>query len=386
MSTAIHLALKEVWRNRGRFLLFSLVVALITILVLFVAGLGEGLGSGNREYLERLNAELIAYEDTARLSIASSRIGCEKRREIRRVEGVREVGSVGFASVSIPMGDEAEPLDISLIGVEPGKPGEPPVVTGQGLARRSADEALIDRTVALMTKLQVGDRLTIRSVQGNEDQFYDLEVIGISDSRKYGLRPSVTVPIVTWDGIRPKAAVGPGEDEPACNVVAVQLEDPTQLEPMRQLLQTQVSGIEAVDRKTAYENTPGYTAQQSTLNTQNGFALLIGVLVIGGFFQIQTLQKVPQIGMLKAIGTPNPIVAMAAIIQIVVVTLLGVVIGSLATFGLALVFPPNIPIVFEPRSGAMAVASILVMGPVGGLVSIRHSLRVEPLIALGLGS
>ncbi|NIO72695.1 MAG: hypothetical protein GTN71_27665 [Anaerolineae bacterium] len=386
MSTAIHLALKEVWRNRGRFLLFSLVVALITILVLFVAGLGEGLGSGNREYLEKLNAELIAYEDTARLSIASSRIGCEKRREIRRVEGVREVGSVGFASVSIPMDGEAEPLDISLIGVEPGKPGAPPAVTGRGLARRSADEALIDRTIALMTKLQVGDQLTIRSVQGNEDQFYDLEVVGISDNRKYGLRPSVFVPIVTWDGIRPKAVVGPGEDEPACNVVAVQLDDPTRLEPMRQLLQARVSGIEVIDRKTAYENTPGYTEQQSTLNTQNAFALLIGVLVIGGFFQIQTLQKVPQIGMLKAIGTPNTIVAMAAIIQIVAVTLLGVVIGSLATFSLALVFPPNIPIVFEPRSGAMAVASILLMGPVGGLVSIRYSLRVEPLIALGLGS
>jgi putative ABC transport system permease protein len=155
---------------------------------------------------------------------------------------------------------------------------------------------------------------------------------------------------------------------------------------MRQLLQAQVSDIEVVDRKAAYENTPGYTAQQSTLNTQNGFALLIGVLVIGGFFQIQTLQKVPQIGMLKAIGTPNLVVAVAVMIQIVVVTLWGVVIGSLATLGLASVFPPTIPIVFEPRSGAMAVASILLMGPMGGLVSIRSSLRVEPLIALGLSS
>jgi putative ABC transport system permease protein len=34
----------------------------------------------------------------------------------------------------------------------------------------------------------------------------------------------------------------------------------------------------------------------------------------------------------------------------------------------------------------MAVASILLMGPIGGLVSIRYSLRVEPLIALGLNS
>jgi len=386
MFTAVHLAFKETWRNRARFLLFSLVVALITVLVLFIAALGEGLGSGNREYLEKLNAELIAYQDTARLSIASSRIGCEKRREIRRVEGVREVGPIGFASVSIPRGDEAEPLDVSLIGVEPGKPGEPPVVTGHGLVRRSADEVIIDRTVALVTKLQVGDSLIIRSTQGNEDQFYDLQVVGMSESHKYGLRPSVFVPIVTWDRIRPKAVAAPGEEDPACNVVAVQLEDPTQLEPMRQLLQAQVSNIEAVDRKTAYENTPGYTAQQSTLNTQNGFALLIGVLVIGGFFQIQTLQKVPQIGMLKAIGTPNSIVALAVLIQIVVVTLLGVAIGGLATLGVASAFPPNIPIVFEPRSGAMAVTSILLMGPIGGLVSIRYSLRVEPLTALRLSA
>jgi putative ABC transport system permease protein len=386
MSTAVHLALKEVWRNRGRFLLFSLVVALITVLILFVAALGEGLGSGNREYLEKLDADLIVYQDTARLSVASSRIGCERRRSIRYVDGVREVGPIGFSSASIVTDDGMDPLDISLIGVEPGKPGEPPAVAGDGLARKSADEAIIDRTVALVAKLQVGDSFTIRSLQGTEDEFFSLKVIGISDSRKYGLRPSVFVPIVTWDRIRSKAVPGGGADDPSCNVVAVQLQDPTQIESMRQRLQAQVDGVEAVDRQTAYENTPGYTEQQSTLATQNTFALLIGVLVIGGFFQIQTLQKVPQIGMLKAIGTPNTIVALATMIQILAVTLLGVVIGSLVAFGLTLVFPPNIPIVFELRSGAMAVVSILLMGPIGGLVSIRHSLRVEPLIALGLGS
>jgi putative ABC transport system permease protein len=386
MSTAIHLALSEIWRNRARFLLFSLVVALITLLVLFIAALGEGLGSGNREYLEKLDADLIVYQDTARLVIASSRVGCEKRRSIRSIEGVREVGPIGFSGVSVVASDGTDLLDVSLVGVEPGKPGEPPVVTGSGLARTGANEAIIDRTVALVTGLQVGESFTIRSPQGNEDEFYALKVVGTSDSRKYGLRPSIFVPIVTWDSIRPKAVPGPGEGDPACNVVAVQLEDPAQLEAMRQLLEARVDRVEAVDRRTAYENTPGYTEQQSTLTTQNSFALLIGVLVIGGFFQIQTLQKVPQIGMLKAIGTPNTVVALAAMIQILVVTLLGVAIGGLATFGIALGFPPNIPIVFEPRSGAMAVASILLMGPIGGLVSIRYSLRVEPLIALGLNS
>jgi uncharacterized membrane protein len=33
MSTALHLTFKEIWRNSGRFLLFSLVIALITVLI-----------------------------------------------------------------------------------------------------------------------------------------------------------------------------------------------------------------------------------------------------------------------------------------------------------------------------------------------------------------
>jgi putative ABC transport system permease protein len=387
MGTAIHLAFKELWRNKGRFVLFSLVVALITILVLFVAALGEGLGSGNREYLEKLNADLIAYQDTARLSIAGSRLGCQTRRAIRNVEGVREVGSVGFASAAIPLAGEPDPLDVSLIGVEPGMPGEPPVVTGSGLVRKGADEVIVDRTVAWATGVQVGAWLTVRTAQGSEDQFYELQVVGITDSRKYSIRPSIFVPLVTWDKIRPQAVVaGRPEDEPACNVAVVQLEDAGQIEAMRRVLAEQVGGIEVVDRQTAYENTPGYSEQQSTLATQNTFALLIGMLVIGGFFQIQTLQKVPQIGMLKAIGTSNAVVALSTIVQIILVISTGIVLGGLAALGLSLVFPPNIPIVFELRSALMAVASIFAIGPIGGLVSIRYSLRVEPLTALGLNS
>jgi putative ABC transport system permease protein len=259
------------------------------------------------------------------------------------------------------------------------------VVEGQALERRSANEALIDGMIAEMTGLQVGDRFNIRSPQGGEEEFYMLKVIGVTESQMYGIRPSIFVPIVKWDEIRPKAAPGRGAEDPACNVAAVKLQDPTQIDAMRQRLVAQVRDVDAVDLETAYQNTPGYSAQQTTLNTQNAFALLIGLLVIGGFFQIQTLQKVPQIGMLKAIGTPNGVIALSSLIQIVIVNVLGVLIGGLVTFGLSLIFPPGIPLVFEPSSATTAIGSILVIGPLGGLLSVRLSLRVEPLIALGLG-
>ncbi|MGD8996604.1 MAG: ABC transporter permease, partial [Anaerolineae bacterium] len=190
MSTGVHLAFREIWRNRGRFLLFSLVIALITLLILFIAALGEGLGAGNREYIEKLNADLVVYQDTAELSIASSRIDCQTRDTLRSVNGVQDVGPIGFSAASIPIGDGEEEVDVSLIGVDPGKPGEPPTVTGQGLEPRNANEAIIDRMTALVTGLQVGDRFNIRSPQGGEEEFYLLKVVGVSESQMYAIRPS----------------------------------------------------------------------------------------------------------------------------------------------------------------------------------------------------
>jgi putative ABC transport system permease protein len=394
MSTAIHLAFSEVWRNRGRFLLFSLVVAMITLLVLFIAALGEGLGSGNREYLQKLEADLLIYQDTAQLNIAGSSLERSLLRTVAGVEGVADAGPIGFSSASIVLREVAddEPVaetdlyDISLIGVEPGRPGEPPVVVGEQLQRRSDSAVIIDGTVASVTGLQVGDTFKVRSILGAREERYELEVGGIADSRKYGLRGSVFVPYLEWDRIMPRAMVVSEQGDLTCNIVAVRLQDPSRLEEMRSLLTERVVRTDVVDPTTAYENTPGYREQQSTLMTQNGFALVIGALVIGGFFQIQTLQKVPQIGMLKAIGTSNGIVAVAAMVQILLTTVTGIGIGALVTVGVASVFPANVPIIFELRSGATAITALLLMGPIGGLAAVRYSLRVEPLTALGLGS
>ncbi len=379
-----YLALKEMWRHRGRFLLFSLVIALITTLVLFTAALGEGLGLGNREYIEKLNADLLLYKRNVDLFIGASRIERSNLNAIRRVAGVRDVGTISVANASLVLGQDQK-LNIALIGVEPGRPGEPPVVTGRGLRARRGREAIIDRNVALRTKLQVGDEFQIKSIQGTREEFYTLQVAGITDGRQYFLQPSVFVPFLTWDQIKPGGA-GADTGDFIANVVAVQIADGVSAAEMIARLEREVSGIQPVDLKTAYEAAPGYTAQQSTLGTQRAFVLLIGVLVIGGFFQIQTLQKVPQIGMLKAIGAGNATVGLAAITQIVTVTAVGVAIGSAGTLLLSLSFPATIPIVFTANAVAYSVASLMLIGPVGGLVSVRYALRVEPLTALGLSS
>ncbi len=53
---------------------------------------------------------------------------------------------------------------------------------------------------------------------------------------------------------------------------------------------------------------------------------------------------------------------------------------------LASALPPSIPIVFVGQQVAIALVALLFIGPLGGLVSIRHLTKVEPLTALGLSS
>jgi putative ABC transport system permease protein len=381
---ALYLSFKEVWRNRGRFFLFSLVIGLITLLVLFIAGLGEGLSSANKEYLEKLNADLLVFQENVNYSTLESRLEYRVLKNVRRMPGVADVGAIAFSNVTIDFADEREAIDVSLIGIEPGKPGSPPVFDGQEIRTKRAKEVVLDGSIAEAAGIQIGDQISIKTTQGTDEEFYNLRVIGITDGRQYFFQPSIFVSLQVWDEIRPQAAVGGSDGEPVPNIFSVQLEDPAMLTEMSLYLQNRVSGIEVTDIKTAYESSPGYSEQQGTLNTMKGFTFLIGVLVIGGFFQIQTLQKVPQIGMLKAIGTGNRIVAVAAILQIFLVTIFGVLLGSLATFGLAIGLPAGIPILFQGTAVAVAIVALMLIGPVGGLVSVRMALKVEPLTALGM--
>ena len=205
---SFYLAFKEVWRNRGRFFLFSLVIALITTLVLFIAALSEGLATANKQFLVKLDAQLLVFQKNVDLSPNTSRIELSKRNDIARLEGIDSVGPLGLSNVSIVKPDGGKDLSVSLIGVEAGKPGEPPAISGRNLVIDRGSEAIIDQNVVDQTGLKVGDRIKIKSIQGSKEEFYTLDIVGITDGRQYLFQPSIFVPYATWNQIRPQAAAG----------------------------------------------------------------------------------------------------------------------------------------------------------------------------------
>lgn len=381
----LYLAFKEVWRNRGRFFLVSLVIALITTLVLFIAALAEGLALSNREYLSKVNADLFVFQKDVDTLIATSRIGRSKINDIRRVDGVKDVGAIGFATGALILPDKPS-INVSLIGIEPDSPGMPPVLAGRTINTLKGNEAVVDERFQSRFNIHLGDEITIKTIQGTKEKYFNLKVVGQTDGQQYQYSPSLFIPFKTWDQIRPQAQRTTTENELTSNILAVRLINPEEINTAAQRIQNQVDGIEVIDKQATIDAVPGYKVQQNTLNTQQFFTLFIGVLVIGGFFQIQLLQKIPLIGVLKAIGSSNWIIAISVISQIVIVTTFGVMLGSAITLFLSIALPAGIPIIFNGSSVLIAILALLAIGPLGGLVSVRVAIQVEPLIALGLSS
>ena len=380
---AFYLAIKEILRNRGRFFLVSLVIALITLLVLFIAALGEGLANGNRQYVANLDAQLVVFLEKSNYIISSSRLETNTVRKVRRVDGVADAGPIYTSSTEIV--SLKEPLKVSLLAAEVGRPGMPALLAGRDFRSGEARETVIDRNVALRSGIKVGDEIEVRSTQGVDDAFFTLKVVGMVEGQSYFFQPTIFVPAATWEQIRPQPEADLNDDTAYPNIVAIKLADPSQTDAVKARLLEDVPNIEITDIATTINNIPGYSAQQGTVQTQGFFTLLIGVLVIGGFFQIQILQKVPQIGVLKAIGSSNGVVGWAAVIQIIAVTAMGVGIGGALTYLFSLGFPPTIPVVFNGTRSLIAIILLLGIGPLGGLVSIIYAVRIEPLKALRLG-
>ena len=145
------------------------------------------------------------------------------------------------------------------------------------------------------------------------------------------------------------------------------------------------AGWQAVSKDTAFNSIEGVSEQQSTVVALRWFGYIIGALVIGVFFYVLTIQKIPQIGVLKAIGASNFFVLRQLLIQVVALAVVGIGIAvpsAMLTERALAGLPQAVPIAFTNRTFVTTSAILLVTAVVGALFSGRLG-AVDPIIALG---
>ncbi len=71
------------------------------------------------------------------------------------------------------------------------------------------------------------------------------------------------------------------------------------------------------------------------------------------------------------------------LVQALIATVAGYVLGFGLSRLLALVLPPAVPVEFLPRTAVLLFAATIVMGALGAVFSFRRIIRIDPASALG---
>lgn len=358
------LAVKELRRQPGRFVVATVVLSFLSLLLLFLGGLLDGLFLGSTGAIRAQDAEVIVYSADARDSFLRSRITPETRETVEGTEGVTAVGGLGFSLLGATVPDEGELADVAVIGYElpPNGVPEPPAY-----GEAYADDSLQDAGVDEGDTLEVGPART------------PITVVGFVSDTNYLQQGALWTTLDTWRQVqrdnRPDAAVA----DDVVQVLAVQGSGDltTTIDDATGGATSTLTVDEAVDAL------PGIRAQQSTFNQIIYTTLTIVLAVVGLFFSLLTLERIGLYGVLKAIGASSKRLFAGVTLQAVIVTVIGFLVGGAAAVLLTFVVPAAIPLQLTTGRFVFTFVALLIAAVLGSLISLRRVVRIDPAAAIG---
>jgi putative ABC transport system permease protein len=363
------LAFNEIRRGRGRFASIIAALSLIVFLVLTLGALADGLFFGATGAVRSTNATAYAFSPDAKGSLIRSSMTPDQVREVQQAPGVAQATGVGVL-LTAGSTQDAE-YDVAIFGVDPDGAGVPTtLVEGRlpdpgenGVA--AVDQSLIDEGVAMGDTISVGSR--------------SVEVVGIVRDSAYQLQPTVWTSIDTWrsmrNEVRPEFT---GVDDDVNAVAMVTEESSTAAQ-----IQQEIGDLTILTAEETGLAIPGVEQQSSTLNAIIYTALAVAALVVALFFALVVLEKRELFAALKALGTPTRKLGAGVVVQALIASAIGVVIGAVAARGLGAIVPDEVPTLFRTDTLITIAIFTLVAGVVGAAFSLRRIARIDPATAIG---
>ncbi|GLW71984.1 ABC transporter substrate-binding protein [Kitasatospora phosalacinea] len=344
-------ALRDIRFARGRFALMGAVVTLITTLVVFLYGLTGGLASAASSTIAGLPADGVVFGAPAgaeaEVSFASSTVSPSQRAAVAAA-GAGEVHPLGVAMSRLTADGGA--ASVSVLGTD----AEllPPLVRG---AAPADGELAVGADTAAAHHLVPGSRVTLGA--------QELTVSAVTAERSLSHAPSVWTTPSTWQRVS-------GQQQPTALA-------------LRGLPHGLPADLRAVSLDDALAGINGYAAEQGSLQLIQGFLFAVSALVVGAFFTVWTVQRRPDIAVLKAVGASSGYLVRDALAQAATVLLAGALLGG-ALGALGGVFASAaVPFDAGGLTVAVPVAAMVLLGLLGAALAVRRITAVDPLAALG---
>lgn len=364
------LAINEIRYAKTRYLLIVGVVVLISFLVYFLTGLAYGLAWSNRTSVDDWQASGIVLSDSANKNLMVSTF----RQGLAGDINVPEKANL-YALQTVVMknndDNELQKINVSFFGMDKDSFIYPEIIEG----RDSNADGEVVASVSLKSenKLRINDTVQIA---GNSA---DYKIVGFTKSLKFNTAPVIYTNIDVARDIRGNMMVGPAASGRSDLISAVIVRG--------------VDGDKSVpglNDKLKYYQTedfilsiPGYQAQLLTFGIMIGFLIIIATLVIGIFMYVLTIEKKSIFGIMKAQGISTFYISRSVILQTIILTTIGVVIGLGLTVLTGLLIPPAVPFLNNWFFYFLISMLLVFMSVLGTLFSVLIVSKIDPLKAIG---
>jgi putative ABC transport system permease protein len=353
-SPTVFLALRDLRFARGRFALMGTVIALISLLVVLLSGLTAGLAAESVSAIRSLPADHLAFAAPPageKASFSASRLDDRRLSALADAPGVRAATPLGVARATADVAGRTSA--VTAFGVDPAGFLSP--------LEAAPDNALVASPAWLAEQhLAVGDTVRIDGTP--------MRVAGSRADSSFNHTPVVWLSLAQWQ--RLDAAAG------AATVAALRTGpgfDPAATE-----------GATILTRDGALAAVGSYSAENGSLTLMRVLLLVVGALVVGAFFTVWTIQRTPDLAVLKAIGASTGYLVRDAASQALAVLVLGGAVGTGIAVAAGTVASRTVPFVITPATTAVPLALLLAVGMVGALAAVRRIATVDPLTALGV--
>ena len=365
---ALLLAWREVRRSRGRFGLLTGAVAVLVFLIVFQQALLDGLVTEFVGAIRNQSAEVLVYGKDARLNLQGSVVPPSATEQVGEVAGVERAGPLGVATVTVDANGELR--DATLFGHTLDGPGAPrqledgrrPTQDGEAVASASAGDGFA-----------IGDIVVVQP--GGER----LEVVGTARDVSFSVTPTLFASYATYETVR--KSVNPDAPAVVPSAVAVTVAGGVDAADVAQRITSEVEGVEGATRDRAAQEAPGVQSVSQSLAVVLLLTYVVATIVIGFFFLILTVQKIPTLTLLRAVGAPARSLVGALGVQVVLVVGGGLVLGS-ALGQLALdAASIGIEAGVAPRALATTAVAVAGLGFVSCVGAARRIARLDPVWA-----
>jgi putative ABC transport system permease protein len=360
------IATRELRRRPGRFVVAVVVLSFLSLLLMFLGGLLDGLYIGSTGAIRAQQGDALVYSADARDSFLRSRIDGELRTTVEAVDGVDEVGGIGYVLLGAQPPRSSELVDVAVAGYELAPKGVPePPGDGEGYA----DETLADSGV------RKGDTLIVGPARS------EITVVGFVEDTNYLLQSGVWVNLDTWRSVqnanRPDAAVSD-------DIVQVLL---VRGDAVRAAIDEATAGATtSLSIDDAVLAIPGVKEQRSVFNQIIYSTLVVVLAIVGLFFSLLTIERIGLYGVLKAVGSSTGRLFIGVALQAVIVAAISFAIGALLALLAAVALPAEVPLQLTPNRFVFTFVGVLIAALLGSAISLRRIVRIDPASAIGSSS